>query len=143
MKAQVLLFCFSDPARLSAVRKALLPLHIPCRVVLEEDWTAPLGALAGLETEAPAAEDAAALTGEMLVMCGLTEGGIQAVVLALRKAGVYVPYKAVLTPYNKDWSAAALFAELYREHQAILAQRQSAHAQNAAKTEGSSPEGEA
>ena len=76
-------------------------------------------------------------------MCGLTEGGIQAVVLALRKAGVYVPYKAVLTPYNKDWSAAALFAELYREHQAILAQRQSAHAQNAAKTEESSPEGEA
>ena len=55
MKAQVLLFCFSDPARLSAVRKALLPLHIPCRVVPEEDWTAPLGALAGLETEAPAA----------------------------------------------------------------------------------------
>ena len=74
MKAQVLLFCFSDPARLSAVRKALLLLHIPCRVVPEEDWTAPLGALAGLETEAPAAEDAAALTGEMLVMCGLTEG---------------------------------------------------------------------
>lgn len=127
MKEQVLLFCFNDTERLNAVRKALLPLHIACKVVAPEDWTTPLGALVGLDVQEREEEiQEAALTEEMLMMCGLTEGGIQTVVMMLRKAGLYIPYKAVLTPYNKDWTAGELFAELYQEHQMMMQQRQSA-----------------
>lgn len=128
MKEQILLFCFNDTERLSAVRKALLPLRIACRMVAPEDWSTPIGALVGLSVQ-PREEEShpAELTEEMLIMCGLTEGGIQTVVAMLRKAGLYIPYKAVLTPYNKDWTASELFAELYQEHQMMMQQRQSAH----------------
>ena len=124
MKEQILLFCFNDTERLSAVRKALLPLRIACRVVAPEDWNTPIGALVGLTAEKREEESpAAALSAEMLIMCGLSDGGVQTVVAMLRKAGLYIPYKAVLTPYNKDWTAGELFAELYQEHQMMMQQR--------------------
>ena len=130
MKEQILLFCFDDADRLSAVRKTLLPLRIACKVVAPEDWNTPIGALVGLTVEKREGEGpCAALSEEMLIMCGLTEGGIQTVVAMLRKAGLYIPYKAVLTPYNKDWTASELFAELYQEHQMMMQQRQSAHSE--------------
>ena len=52
MKEQILLFHFENETRLNAVRKALLPLHIACKVVPREEWDTPLGALVGLETAA-------------------------------------------------------------------------------------------
>ena len=125
MKEQILLFHFEDTQRLSAVRKAMLPLHLPCHVVAEENWEKQLGALVGLEC-APADEDApdiADLTEEMLVLCGLGGNAIQAAVTALRKAGVYIPYKASLTSFNKDWTAPQLFGELCREHAAMQEMR--------------------
>ena len=64
MKEQILLFHFDDEARLSAVRKALLPLHISCRVVPEEEWNRPVGALVGLETVVQEELEAAELTAE-------------------------------------------------------------------------------
>lgn len=130
MREQVLLFRFEDPARRSAVRKALLPLHIGCKVIPAEEWDKPLGAFVGLETTPQAEMEAAELTEEVLVLCGLTGQGIQTVVTALRKAGLYIPYKASLTPINKDWNVGQLFCEIYQEHQMMQAQKQSKHAQN-------------
>ena len=114
MKEQILLFHFEDKERLSAVRKAMLPLHIACKVVPEEEWDKPVGALVGLETVPQAEPEAAELTEEVLILCGLTDGGIQLAVMALRKAGLYIPYKASLTPTNKDWTVGQLFGELYQ-----------------------------
>ena len=105
VKEQILLFHFEDEARLNAVRKALLPLHIACKVVPREDWDTPLGALVGLETAA----------------------GIQLAVAALRKAGLYIPYKASLTPTNKDWTVRQLFSEIYQEHQAMHSGQERVH----------------
>ena len=44
----------------------------------------------------------------------------------LRREGVPVALKAVVTEQNKGWSAAALCRELRREHEAIRAQRTAA-----------------
>ena len=121
MKEQVLLFHFEDSDRLNAVRKAMLPTHIPCTVIDAAACDQPLGTFVGLPVaempEAPSAE----LTEEVLVLCGLSDAGIQLVLAALRKAGLYIPYKAMLTPTNKDWTVGQLFAELYEEHQAMMA----------------------
>lgn len=127
MKEQILLFHFDDEARLSAVRKALLPLHISCRVVPEDEWNRPVGALVGLETMAQEELEAAELTAEVLLLCGLTGPGIQLAVTALRKAGLYIPYKAALTPTNKDWTVEQLFFELYQEHQYMQQNRAPKH----------------
>ena len=129
MKEQILLFHFDDENRLSALRKALLPLHIACKVVPEEDWDKPLGALVGLETAPQPELEAVELTEEVLVLCGLTDGGVQLVLMALRKAGLYIPYKAFLTPTNKDWTAGQLFGELYQEHRYMQEMQKSKHEQ--------------
>lgn len=47
VKEQILLFHFEVETRLNAVRKALLPLHIACKVIPREEWDTPLGALVG------------------------------------------------------------------------------------------------
>lgn len=129
MREQVLLFHFEDAARRNAVRKALLPLKIGCKIIPEEEWDRPIGAFVGLETEPQPAQESAEVTEEVLVLCGLTGPGIQLVLAALRKAGLYIPYKASLTPTNKDWTVGQLFGEIYQEHQMMQAQQQSKHAQ--------------
>lgn len=121
MKEQILLFHFEDSARLTALKKAVLPLHIACKEVEESAWDLPIGSLVGLETAAQPADAADEIKGEMLVLCGLGDGQMQQVLVALRKAGLVIPYKAVLTPYNKDWTAKALFVELCREHEMMRA----------------------
>ena len=130
MKEQILLFHFEDQDRLNAVRKALLPLHMACKVVPEEDWDKPIGTFVDLETESQPEPEAVELTEEVLMMCGLTDGGIQVVLMALRKAGLYIPFKACLTPTNKDWSAGQLFGELYQEYQYMQEMQKSKNEQN-------------
>ena len=64
---------------------------------------------------------------EVLFLCGLTGAGIQLAVAALRKAGLYIPYKASLTPTNKDWTVRQLFSEIYQEHQAMHSGQERVH----------------
>ena len=118
---------FENETRLNAVRKALLPLHIACKVVPREEWDTPLGALVGLETAAQPDLPAEELREEVLFLCGLTSAGIQLTVAALRKAGLYIPYKASLTPTNKDWTVRQLFSEIYQEHQAMHSRQERVH----------------
>ena len=139
MKEQILLFHFEDPERLRAVRRALAPLHVSCTVVPEEDWRRPVGALVGLEAAPREELAAAALTDEVMLLCGLTGPGIQLAVGALRRAGLYIPYKAALTPTNKDWTVEQLFFELYQEHQYMQQHRAPKHAEAPAAEEA--PEG--
>ncbi len=84
------LFHFEDETRLNAVRKALLPLHIACKVIPRE-WDTPLGALVGLETAAQPDLPAEELREEVLFLCGLTSAGIQLTVAALRKSRIVYP----------------------------------------------------
>ena len=117
MKEQILLFHFQEDARRSAVRKALLPLHIACKEIPQEQWEVPIGALAGLAAQPQPQLETRELSEEVLILCGLSDDALQQAVMALRKAGLYLPYKAVLTPTNKDWTVRQLFCELYREHE--------------------------
>ncbi len=86
-----------------------------------------MGALVGLETAAQPDLPAEELREEVLFLCGLTSAGIQLTVAALRKAGLYIPYKASLTPTNKDWTVRQLFSEIYQEHQAMHSRQERVH----------------
>ena len=44
---------------------------------------------------------------------------LDAVLAELRTAGVSVPYKAVVTPSNKDWTLNSLISELMREREKL------------------------
>lgn len=56
----------------------------------------------------------------MLVMHGLKEGQMDALLLRLRQAGIPVPLKAVTTPSNLRWSPVRLQTALCREREQLL-----------------------
>ena len=62
---------------------------------------------------------------EFMLLCGLGDRQLDRLLAAMRRAGVSVPYKAVLTEHNKNWTFADLVTEVAREHEALRAKRES------------------
>lgn len=122
MKEQLLLFHFTDPARLAAVQKAVLPLKVACKVIDEADWDKAVGTFVGLAADA-AEDSTAAVSDEMVLLCGMENVMMSQVILALRKAQLKLPYKAILTATNQNWTARKLFEELCAEHRAMTGEK--------------------
>lgn len=120
MKETVLLINFQDPKRLQQVKQALFPLHLRLRVVEPQDFDSPVGLLAKGKlsgAEAPAAPEP--LDGELLVFAAFSGGTLDAVLAALRKKQLRIPYKAVLTAANQGWTVRQLHLEIQAEHEAM------------------------
>ena len=64
------------------------------------------------------------LAEELFVMAGLSGGRVDAVLAALRKAGIRIPYKAVMTATNQDWNVRKLYREICSEHEAMTGKGQ-------------------
>ena len=83
------------------------------------DFGQPVGALAGVlpcKADAPAAP----LPGEMLVMAHFRPGMLEGMLQGFRAAHIPpVALKAMLTDTNAAWTAAALYAEIAKEHAAM------------------------
>ncbi|MBR3561105.1 MAG: DUF3783 domain-containing protein [Oscillospiraceae bacterium] len=54
---------------------------------------------------------------EFMLLCGLGDRQLDRLLAAMRRAGVSVPCKAVLTEYNKEWQLWKLMEEVAREHE--------------------------
>ncbi len=131
MKEMILLFQFEDKTRKNKLMRALLPLRLKIKEVPQEDYGKPMGYLAGVKefVERDDSDFLGAvqlvqekvlherLLGEMMVMAGLNGDRVDQVLRALHKAGLSIPYKAVLTPSNQSWDAWKLFAEVKEEHE--------------------------
>lgn len=59
----------------------------------------------------------------MLVFCGFYGDRMNQALNAMRRTGMRIPYKAMLTAANRGWRPAELFAELQKEHAAMTAKR--------------------
>ena len=59
----------------------------------------------------------------MLVFCGFYGDRMNQALNAMRRTGLRIPYKAMLTAANRGWRPAELFAELQKEHTAMTAKR--------------------
>ncbi|MCR5826487.1 MAG: DUF3783 domain-containing protein [Oscillospiraceae bacterium] len=59
-----------------------------------------------------------------MLLCGLGERQLDRLLAAMRRAGVSVPYKAVLTEHNRDWTLCDLMQEVVREHELMKQQMQ-------------------
>ncbi len=122
----VLLYNVQDPARRMAVKLCLHRLGLRCRDVSPEEQGQPLGLLLGLEGYAPG-EAAETFTEEMLVMHQLSGTQFSALLDALRRAGISVALKAVVTETNVAWTSERLHRELAAEHAAMRAKARSIH----------------
>lgn len=125
MKECILLF--QPPGKKSfKIEAALMPLHIRIRKITKENYNQPLGALAG-DKDVPIVDgvyEGDELPDTMFVFCGLTDARLNQVLLALRKSGAGpFPYKAILTPTNKTWTAPDCFSEIKKEHELMHGQK--------------------
>ena len=128
MRETILLFNFSDGDRKKKLLRALLPLRMKVKEIAIEEYGKPLGDLAGIKGFSMNGEESFSgegrmtlgeLSGEMLVMAGLSENQVDQVLKALRRAGLDIPYKAVLTAANQNWNVWDLFQEIKKEHETM------------------------
>ncbi len=101
------------PDRAKALREICGVLSVTLRPVAPQE--APL--LLGRLPEKPPAAGPARMPfdGEMLLMAGFPDPLTDALLTQLRRHGLTVPRKAVLTPVNALWDSVTLFRELSRE----------------------------
>lgn len=112
---KLLLFHLTD-TEAKKIKQAARNLKIRCESIETAAYSQPLEALVSGKPSPLAAP----FTGEvppesLLLMCGLSDKRIDALLLALRKAGVQVDYKAVLTPTNRKWNVLRLLLEMRAE----------------------------
>ena len=122
MKATVLLINFKDKQKQQTIQRALLPLGVKMKVITQEEFGQPIGYLAGMKKIASVemSEEKMELEKEMLVFAAIDGDLLQYILQTLRKAGVPVDYKAVLTEHNLTWNCVQLYRELEQEHLAYL-----------------------
>ena len=141
--ARVLLYNFTDETRRRTVKAVLFRMLIPGREVSAAEQALPLGTVLG-EAGFPAADagpesgkDAgspainadsgsmaeAPFTDEMLVMHGLTKNQLNGLLDTLKREGIFLPLKAVVTPHNIGWSGTRLHREIQAEHAAMTGRR--------------------
>ena len=63
--------------------------------------------------------DAPTLAEPMLVLDGFTDKRLEILLREMKKHGVSVPYKAIVTETNIGWIFHQLYEELAREHEAM------------------------
>ena len=110
MKPTILLINFQDQQKLRKLKMALLPFKLRIKTIEPQDYSQPIGYLAGVkdvfQVQIPSA----------LILAGITGNLFDQVLYTLRKAGTPVDYKAVLTEHNQNWNCMQLYKELEKEH---------------------------
>lgn len=116
MKETVLYF--GKEEALAPIRRAMAVRKIALHAVPPQDYVCSLAALAAGKSDAEG-YDGAAFDEPMLVFCGFSAARLDLALNGLRREGLVVPLKAVLTASNRDWTALVLHDELVREHAAF------------------------
>ena len=117
MKEHILAFGCETIAPL--LTQTFAPRKMAVKAVPLADYAQTVGALARTEevyAGTPLAEP-------MLVFCGFYGDRMNQALNAMRRTGLRIPYKAMLTAANRGWRPAELFAELQKEHAAMTAKR--------------------
>lgn len=103
-------------------------LGIQVEQISGRDCNKTIGTLAGMKL--PGAKQsgkmapAAYLLPEILVFSGFAEDALDAFLAGYREAGIeQIPLKAIITPYNFNWSLYELAQELVKERMAVLFQQ--------------------
>ena len=116
---------FAPAGAKGVVTQTFAPRKMAVKAVPLADYAQTVGALAGA-ADCPRTEEVYAglpLGEPMLVFCGFYGDRMNQALNAMRRTGLRIPYKAMLTAANRGWRPAELFAELQKEHAAMTAKR--------------------
>lgn len=119
MRSKVLLYRLGEETEKGAALRAVLREQKLLTLTVEENQ---LGETAGrlvstnaAPVDAPVPEGAPET--EFMLLCALGDHQLDRLLAAMRRAGVSVPYKAVLTETNKTWKLCKLIEEVAKEHE--------------------------
>lgn len=120
--AQVLLF-HVDAKKAVQIEGICRPLKIKVNKVKMSSYPQKLGYLAGISgfNRENITYTGTELPSEMLVFSGMDSDTVDCFLAAYKKASIPpIGLKAILTSHNINWSAEALYKELYREHMSFM-----------------------
>lgn len=118
MREAILLFGAEDKLAVY-LRKTLAPMRVMVRSIPQEQFGCSIGYLAGDKT-CPATEapyEGEALEKPLLLLAGFGNARMDQVLMAMNRSGLYIDYKAMLTPTNRVWDVPTLYREIAREHE--------------------------
>ena len=123
MKETVLYFTPQKTPQTAALKGLLIRMGIRIKNITPEQVNEQVGALAGVpgfeQSGAEATIDpeaAAPLQEEMLVLCNFSEARLDALLHGMRRSGIRIALKAMLTESNASWTFRQLYEELSEEH---------------------------
>ena len=103
------------------LQRTFAPQRMSVKAVSTADLTQKIAVLAGVagyeRTDLCCEEEK--ITEPMLVFCGFYGNRMNLALQAMRRTGLRIPYKAMLTKSNQDWKPAQLLKELKAEHEAL------------------------
>lgn len=120
LKGTILLYNVKGTSYERQLKILLVRLGFRMKTIEPDMYKQPLGYLAGLK-EFSATEvqvnSAELFTEPMMVFHGLSNMHLDSLLKELRKAGIRIPLKAVLTQHNILWDSIVLYKELSEEHE--------------------------
>lgn len=119
MKEHILAFGCEEIMPL--VQRTFAPRGMVVKAVPTCDYAQSVGALANAAGCVRTEEiySGASFPEPMLVFCGFYGNRMNEALGAMRRTGLRVPYKAMLTAANRGWKPEELLSELRREHAAM------------------------
>lgn len=116
-----LLYNLQDSDSGRKLKMILLKMKIRIRKIEPSQYLRPVGALAGIRGLADTDEiySGEPFTEPMLLLRGFTDSRLDLLLASMRKDGIQIPLKAVLTSENQTWNSLALYEELKKEHEAL------------------------
>ena len=116
-----IILAFAAAPILPILQMTFAPHKMVVCAVPDSDLAETVGALAGAPgyARSGAVYSGEALAEPMLVFCGFSDERMNLALAAMRKHGVKIPCKAMLTEYNCAWLPVDLLKELQEEHAAM------------------------
>lgn len=111
---------FSNP-RGEKLRNIVRICGAVCQSLCGKDSCQTLGYLLGLDGFGECLKLEEPVAGEALIFYHFTKQELDRILAALKRAGIFIPLKAVVTEHNVNWTVARLLAELEQEHRLMTA----------------------
>ena len=125
---ELLLFNIADEEKKTAIRLTALRLGLSCREIPPAWQALTIGALLAGDVPEPLAPVENPFTDELMLMHALPQAEFHELLDTLRREGQSVRLKAVVTDYNRAWTALRLHRELCAEDEAMKRWKQQSKA---------------
>ncbi len=116
----VLYFEPEGGARAAGMKSVLVRMGVRIKNIAPEDAGQTVGCLLGRRGfDRSENTGLSALAQPVLVLDGFTDKRLEILLREMKKAGVSIPYKAIVTETNIGWTLENLYQELAAEHEAM------------------------